>query len=239
MTAPERILPHETEPGIVAYHRKRYEFALPLCAGKEVLDAGCGAGYGSALLGGAARRVVGVDRDEAAVAYARDRYAGENVSFQIGDLVELGFEDDSFDVVCAFEVIEHLPDAARHLAEAARVLRPDGVYVVSTPRVDRTTHAPANPHHEVEYSRADFARLLAGHFAEVELYGQARRQTTRHRLMQRVDVIGLRRRLPFLRPAARLLGTRPMADLSSDEVVISRDEADSGQELVAICREPR
>lgn len=239
MTAPERILPHETEPGIVAYHRKRYEFALPLCAGKEVLDAGCGAGYGSALLGSAASRVVGVDRDEAAIAYARDRYARENVSFQIGDLVELRLDDDTFDVMCAFEVIEHLPDAARHLAEAARVLRPDGVYVVSTPRAERTTGAPANPHHEVEYSRADFAQLLAGHFAEVELYGQARRQTARHRLMQRVDVLGLRRRLTFLRPAARLLGTPPMADLSSDDVVISPAEVERGQELVAICRGPR
>ena len=239
MTAPERILPHETEPGIVAYHRKRYEFALPLCERKEVLDAGCGAGYGSALLGSVARSVVGIDRDEAAIAYARDRYTRDNVSFQIGDLVDLALGDDSFDVVCAFEVIEHVRDADRHLAEVARVLRPDGVYVVSTPRAERTTGAPANPHHEVEYSRDDFERLLGARFSRVELYGQARRQTARHRLMQRADVLGLRRRLTFLRPAARLLGTPPMADLSSDDVVISPAEVDRGQELVAICRGPR
>jgi SAM-dependent methyltransferase len=239
MTAPERIVPHATEPGILAYHEKRYEFALPLCAGKDVLDAGCGAGYGCALLAGEARRVVGVDRDEAAIAYARGHYARDGVSFQIGDLGALGLDDDSFDVVCAFEVIEHLPDADRHLAEVARVLRGDGVYVVSTPRAARTTADPENPHHEVEYSRDDFERLLGRHFREVELYGQARRQTARHRLMQRADLFGLRRRLRFLRPAARLLGTPPMAELSSDDVVIARGAVDTGQELVAVCRGPR
>ena len=238
MTAPERILPHETEAGILAYHRKRYEFALPLCSGKEVLDAGCGAGYGSALLATAARRVVGVDRDEAAIAYARERYARDNVSFQLGDLENLSLDDDSFDVVCAFEVIEHLREPERHLAEAARVLRDDGTYAVSTPRASATTSAPDNPHHEVEYSRADFERLLRARFAEVELYGQARKQTARHRLMQRVDVLGLRRRLTFLRPTARLLGTPPMADLSSNDVVISPAVVERGQELVAICRRP-
>ena len=238
MTAPERILPHETEPGILAYHRKRYEFALPLCRAQEVLDAGCGAGYGTVLLGSTARRVVGVDRDEASIAYARDRYTRDNVSFQLGDLLALDFADDAFDVVCAFEVIEHLPDPERHLAEAARVLRPAGVYLVSTPRAVRTTRAPDNPHHEVEYSHDDFEQLLRSRFAEVELYGQARRQTARHRLMQRVDVLGLRRRLPFLRPASRLLGTPAMADLASDDVVISPDAVGTGQELVAICRRP-
>jgi SAM-dependent methyltransferase len=233
---PERIVPDETEPGIVALHRKRYEFALPFCGGKEVLDAGCGVGYGSALLAGSARRVLGVDNDREAIGYARRRYETANVDFLVGDLLALDLPDASFDVVCSFETIEHLPDRERYLGEMRRVLRRDGTFVVSTPRVERTTDRPLNPHHAVELSRSDLEALLRRFFPSVELYGQQRVQTRRHRLLQRTDVLGLRKRLTFLRPAWRLLGTRPMADVGSEEITISRDSLDRATELIAVCR---
>lgn len=224
----------------MALHAKRYEFAGPLCAGKEVLDAGCGVGYGSVMLASVARRVVGVDRNEGAIAYARCRYAGPNIEFRVDDLLELDQPDDSFDVVCAFEAIEHLRDPAAHLAHVVRVLRAGGIYVVSTPRAERTTRAPENPHHSIEFSREDFEHLLSGYFEEIELYGQRRLQTRRHRLLQRIDILGLRRRLGFLRPASRVvLGTDATADVASAGIVISRDGIDHASELVAVCRRPR
>ena len=122
MTYPERIVPDETEPGIVALHLKRYEFALPWCRDRDVLDAGCGVGYGSALLATAARRVVGVDRDEDAIRYARERYGAANVEFRVGDLLELDLPDGSFDTVCSFETIEPVRSAIA--ATAASRLRP-------------------------------------------------------------------------------------------------------------------
>lgn len=236
MSHPERIVPDETEPGIVALHRKRYEFALPLCAQREVLDAGCGVGYGTAVLAASARRVVGVDRDPAAIAYARRRYGAPNVEFRVGDLLELDLEDDSFDVVCSFETIEHVREPERLLRELRRVLRAGGTCLLSTPRVDETAVRPDNPFHEVELSRADFESLLRRFFPYVGLYGQRRRQTVRHRLVQRVDVLGLRKRLTFLRPASRLLGTAPMAEVTSEGIEISREAVDEASELVAVCR---
>jgi SAM-dependent methyltransferase len=236
---PERIIPDETSRGIVAIHLKRYEFARRLCAGKRVLDAACGVGYGTAYLAEAADTVVGVDVDETAVAYARERYARPNVEYLAEDLLDLSLPDASFDAVVSFETIEHVPDQERYLAHVKRVLRPNGFYVVSTPRADVTNMQPENPFHETELSRADFERLLRKHFDDIELFGQRRLQTARHRLMQRLDVLGLRKRLGALRPASRLLGTPAMAEVSLDDLVIDKERIDSATELVAVCGRPR
>ena len=234
MRSPERIVPDETEPGIVALHLKRYEFARPHCVDRDVLDAGCGVGYGAAFLAEEARHVVGVDRSEEAIAYARRRYSRPNVEFEVAHLLELPAGADAFDVVCCFETIEHLPDQDAFLEEVRRVLRPNGVFVVSTPRAGT---AGDNPFHERELSPPELERLLRAQFATVDLYGQRRRQTGRHRAVQHADVLGLRKRLPFLRPLARrLLGTAAMAEVTSDEIEIAPGRLDDATELVAVCR---
>ncbi|MBA2357761.1 MAG: class I SAM-dependent methyltransferase [Actinobacteria bacterium] len=239
MAYPERIVPEETGPGILAIHLKRYEFARRWCEGVDVLDAACGVGYGSAYLAEVARSVVGVDVDDEALDYARDHYAGPRTQFRRADLLDPALPDAAFDVVCSFETIEHLADAERFLGHVARALRPQGVLVVSTPQARWTTRAPENPFHHVEYARDDFEALLRRHFDEVDLYGQRRLQTARHRLMQRLDVLGLRRRLGFLRPAAAMLGTAPMAQVTTDGLAIDREHLDLASELVAVCRGPR
>jgi SAM-dependent methyltransferase len=236
---PERIVPEDASPGILALHLKRYEFALAWSGDADVLDAGCGTGYGSAFLAANARRVTGVDSSAEAIDHARERYAAANVDFVQADVLALPFDAASFDLVCAFETIEHVADQDGLLREAARVLRAAGTLLVSTPRAPRTTREPANPFHQIELSRDDFEELLTRRFGSVELFGQRRLQTRRHRLMQRLDVFELRRRLPAPRVAARLLGTPPMATVGLDGIVIEREGIDSASELLAVCRQPR
>ena len=190
-----------------------------------------------AYLGASARSVLGVDVSGEAIEYARARYGGGNVEFAVGDLQQLERGDAEFDAVVAFEVIEHLPHPDRFVAEARRVLKADGVLVVSTPRVEQGDERPENPFHEHEFARDEFERLLRRSFGSVDVYGQRREQTARHRVLQRLDVLGLRRRLPFLRRASRLVtGTAPMDAIRSEGVVISSDGVDEATELVAVCR---
>jgi SAM-dependent methyltransferase len=240
MAYPERIVPDETPPGPLAIHEKRYRFAQEYCAGKRVLDAGCGVGYGSALLAEAAAEVVGVDVSSEAIAYARSRYARPNVEFRVDDLLAPRLDDRSFDVVCALETLEHLADRDRFLREVVRVLRDDGVLVCSTPRVDETVESPDNPFHCVEYSREDFETLLSRYFGDVALYGQRRLRTRRHRALQRLDVLGLRRRAGFLRPLGKLAtGTEPTRTVTLDGLAIERANVDTADVLVAVCTGPR
>jgi SAM-dependent methyltransferase len=239
MAHPERIVPDETPRGPLAIHEKRYRFALPYVAGLTVLDAACGVGYGSAILAEQAERVVAVDLSEDAVAYARGRYARPNVEYRTADLLAPDLPDAAFDAVVSFETIEHLPDREAYLGHVTRMLRPGGVYLVSTPRVDETTETPENPHHRVEYDRRDFEELLGRYFGEIELYGQRRPVTRRHAVLRRLDVLGLRRRVPALRRAlSHATGSEPLWDVGTDGIVIDREALGQATELFAVCRRP-
>ena len=240
MPFPERLVPDEASVGIVALHEKRYRFALPHCVGMDVLDAGCGVGYGSALLATVATRVVGVDVSSEAIDYARARYSEPNVEFLVQDLLDLDLPPETFDVVCSFEAIEHLADRDVFLRQVARALRETGVFLVSTPRVKRTNTRPDNPYHYVEYSRADFEALLLRHFAAVELFGQRRPETRRPLLLRKLDVLGLRKHVGVLRKAGRLTtGTAPMQALTTEAIIIDKQAIDKAAEIVAVCRKPR
>src|SRR5712672_782635 len=101
-------------------HQVVYERLAPRCAGRDVLEAGCGEGYGADLIAGVARRVVAVDYDESAVAHVRSRYP--RVEVTQANLTDLPLPDSSVDVVVNFQVIEHLWDQSQFIRECARVL---------------------------------------------------------------------------------------------------------------------
>jgi SAM-dependent methyltransferase/glycosyltransferase involved in cell wall biosynthesis len=155
-------------------HHHRYLVATHYCAGCDVLDVACGEGYGSALLGRVARSVLGVDLDAQTVAFARRNYGSPHVVFQCGDAANLEHEPNSFDVVVSFETIEHLIDHEGFLAGVHRVLRPGGMFIISSP--DREIYTEADHHenkfHLNELDRREFKTLLEKSFAHVLVFEQ-------------------------------------------------------------------
>ncbi|MBU8809668.1 class I SAM-dependent methyltransferase [Mycolicibacterium goodii] len=142
-------------------HEVVYQRLADRCAGRDVLEAGCGEGYGADLIADVARHVIGLDYDEATVAHVRARYP--RVDVRHGNLAELPLDDASVDVVVNFQVIEHLWDQAQFVSECFRVLRPGGVFLVSTP--NRITFSPGrdtplNPFHTRELDAAELTELL-------------------------------------------------------------------------------
>ena len=170
----ERYVPGMEGP-IWAEHWHRYHFVRPWVAGREVVDAACGEGYGSALLAQDARHVRGVDLSATAVGLARRRYGGRsNLEYLEGRCEALPVADASVDVMVSFETIEHLPSPKALIAEAARVLRPEGMFIVSTP--NRALYSDdaryRNPHHVAEMYESEFVAALRERFPAVELLGQ-------------------------------------------------------------------
>ena len=115
-------------------HRKVLE-VLSRYELERILDVGCGDGNFTVLMAKAckAREVYGIEISKEGVEMARKN--GVNCYQLDVDEEDLPFEDDFFDAVTALELIEHLYDPEHFLEEVYRVLKPDGLFVLSTPNL--------------------------------------------------------------------------------------------------------
>jgi ubiquinone/menaquinone biosynthesis C-methylase UbiE len=114
-----------------AQHVARYLWAQSIVRRGVILDVACGTGYGSALLAGVGRRVLGVDVSAEAVAEATRDFASPHLTFVVGDAAQLPAAASSVDYVVSFETIEHLKNPSEFVAEIARVLRPNGTELLA------------------------------------------------------------------------------------------------------------
>lgn len=160
-------------------HRCRYDFSAGYVEGKNVVDCASGSGFSSFLFASSgARNVIGVDVSQDAVEMSRAEYRRDNLKFLHGDGARLPIEDGWADVFVSLETIEHVENDSAYVSEMARVLKPDGLLLCSTPNREVTnpasliTDQPWNPHHRREYSREEFLRLFEKDFVVDQLFGQ-------------------------------------------------------------------
>lgn len=237
----------------ISRHVVAYRFAQEQVRGKTVLDAGCGDGYGTDMLAQTAARAVGVDRSAETVDLAGRRYRRPNLTYRVCELHRIIDVGEPFDVVCNFQVIEHLPDPKPFLEQARQVLRPGGCLIVTTP--NRLNSFVENPYHVHEYVAGELRELLRTVFPEVQLRGVCgnervmafeRARGAQAGKILRLDPLGLRHLLPrglieWAYPRlARLVRRNIAADstgpaIGPDDFQISAD-CDGALDLLATCR---
>jgi SAM-dependent methyltransferase len=231
-------------------HVAAYALAEPELGPGRVLDLGCGIGHSFHLL--APRETVGLDIDPGAL-------AGQDRETVVADMRALPFPAASFASVLSVQSLEHVPNPERILAEAARVLEPDGVAVFVTPN-RLTLGRPdeiIDPYHYVEFDPADLRALCERSFAAVtvhglfgsprymELFDEERR--TLDRLLRR-DPLRARRLVPnvvrrrlydlMLRRYRRVDDPRAPA-ITPEDFHLRDDDLDAALDLVAVCAAPR
>lgn len=163
-------------------HAHRYFWVAQILKGEEdILDMGCGTGYGSWYLASKGHSVVGYDPCKEAIEWARKHFKHLNISFT-HSVWDLG----KFDVICSFEVIEHVGETGSEQRDnwvefLCSRLNDGGTLIISTPNcVDDAINAylsregyqlKSNPFHH-EMTSEEFLSLLSRYFGEVKLYGQ-------------------------------------------------------------------
>ncbi len=172
----KRIIPHERGPKSPAAcdHVARYIFAADRAKGLAVLDIATGTGYGAARMSQVTNFTVGLDLEEAAVHAGAGAYP--DVAFVVADARSLPFPSRVFDLITCFEVMEHVAEPERIIAEASRVARDDGLVLISTPNAEvgpiRVRRATGFPDHVRELSLGEFEMLAKRYFNGVTVLGQ-------------------------------------------------------------------
>lgn len=227
----ERCILHKSGDLLEKKHLVRYEFALQYVRGKNVLDIGCGSGYGADVIASKASAVTGIDIDEEAIDYAIKHYKKKNIEFFVGNAINLNFlKDQEFDVIVSFEVIEHIPDYFQYLNEVRRLLKDDGIFIISTPNKkyhSPDSEKPLNPFHIIEFQLDDLKELLKKYFANVKLYGQYHqlriKKIVRKLLSEKVW------QLAFLQTARDIYNARQASSFSDKNV-------ENHSYFIAICK---
>ena len=166
----ERFLP-ELNGRIALEHWHRYVIAADYIKDKVILDIACGEGYGSNYMAERAKMVYGVDISTETIAHAKAKYARENLQFIQGSCAEIPLPDASIDVAISFETIEHHDRHEEMMIEIRRVLKPNGLLIISSPnKVEHTDNSPALPSefHVKELSRGQLMSLLKSHFRKAQ-----------------------------------------------------------------------
>lgn len=173
----ERVIPlrYDLKP-MYQEHIIRYEFASPYMQGKDVIDLGCGCGYGTHLLvEQGAGTAIGVDISVEAIKYSRKYFQNHQTIFRVMDVTRLDYPDNTFGGIVCLEVFEHVADYRALLSEASRVLTPGGTIILSTPNKavwSPNQETPINPWHIREFGRDEFGGLMEEYFCDVHYWSQ-------------------------------------------------------------------
>lgn len=238
----ERLVPEVADSGNLAQHLMRYRFSLPFCTGKVVVDSGTGVGYGASMISEVAKHVYALDYDRDAINHAHGKYGSSRVSFLVGDATQLPLRNASADIVLNFEVIEHVLDHQGLLTETSRVLRQNGILVVSTPNTEtaqlfRGKAGFTYDAHVSEVGLLDFRKELREYFADVRIWGMRLRGSALYGFLRALDPWNLRLRLLPRRGIAfaRDKIFRVPETVSCDDVVISRWQLRQANHFLSVC----
>ncbi len=158
-------------------HWHRYLYATQFIKGKVVLDIASGEGYGTSLMAQTAKTVVGIDISQEAVDFAAEHYPRNNISFLQGSVENIPIDGaNKFDVIVSFETIEHVDARAQEifLNEVKRLLKDDGVFIVSSPNKLFFSDIPKykTDFHIKEFYEKEFRNFLETYFDHIVLLGQ-------------------------------------------------------------------
>jgi len=153
---------------IAIEHIHRYAFALQYVKNKKVVDIASGEGYGSNLLASVAKNVIGIDISQETVEHAKRKYKKDNLVFMQGAADKIPIDANSIDIVISFETIEHHDKHQEMLNEIKRILKHNGMLIISSPDKLNYSDIPqlVNGFHVKELYFEEFKSIIEKNFSQ-------------------------------------------------------------------------
>jgi ubiquinone/menaquinone biosynthesis C-methylase UbiE len=146
-----------------------YLFCKPFIKGKKVIDIACEEGYWAASLVDEANEIVGIDNRPKAIEKAKKKYTSTKLSFKVMDINQLLLDDSIFDVSISIGVIEYLKDYRKHIEEAHRIIKANGLFILGA--LNSNLSFGTDPFHFQEFNSSELKELLEEYFSTVTIYG--------------------------------------------------------------------
>ena len=176
----ERLMPELYQSNVYDYilflkHKFAYFLASKYIKSEDhVLEIGCGEGYGANFLAeNTGAFIQAIDINTNAITNAQKQYIHKNVNFKTYDGKNIDYEDNSFDVIISFQVIEHIENTTEYLKNIKRLLKPNGIFLITTPsRTYRLAdnQKPWNPYHIREYNSNTLTKDIKNVFDNINTY---------------------------------------------------------------------
>jgi len=259
----ERIIPEEFKVARQQYllylrHVFAYDFAIKMIPREStVLEVGCGGGYGTYLLSQKVGKVIGLDIDKSAIAYVTEKYGSENCVFSTYDGTKIPYAEETFNAVLSFQVIEHVEDDLNYVARIFSVLKPGGIFLLTTPNKTyrlKPGQKPWNRYHKREYYPDELAELLRHKFPDVCVWGIRGNEEVQNleleKMKHRSSVVSFFRRmvpewlkLVMIKFWQRLSGLGAggknkefLNKYSIKDFYVIKDNVEESLDLLAVCR---
>lgn len=231
-----RIIPEETGRNLYMQHLKVYEFFRGNAKNKQILEVGCGDGYGAAFLAKSVKSIIAVDYEKEVVLTAQNKYKAGNLRYLCMDATRLEFKENEFDLVCSFQVIEHIPEnrLLTYLTELNRVLKPGGELYLSTLNLEKMMKNPRtykkNPAHCKEFRIRDLEAILSTVFNNYVIYGL--HPSFKHKFYLILKKSGVFKSLPFIfNPVERFYNK-----LRTDAFRLTTSNLNKASDFICVCK---
>jgi ubiquinone/menaquinone biosynthesis C-methylase UbiE len=172
-------------------HLNRYEEAVKLFPSNnlKILDLACGSGFGTNYLARLGNTVTGGDISEETIRACKKKYLDNNITFEKVDGTRLPYQSNYFDVVISFETIEHTTQYQIMLDEFKRVVKKEGLIILSTPNfmINSPSGKVTNPYHTQEWVYEELDEILKKTFSSSVILGQSyARYTNKHAINYKI-----------------------------------------------------
>lgn len=221
---------------IVTRSLARYHAVKPYIFG-DMLDVGCGRGYGFDVLQSPGAARTGLDISLEFLKQARHNYHSISLVQATGE--KIPFRSRSFDSIIAFEVIEHLQDDIAFLHELKRLIRPNGTIAISTPNrliASGGNKQPLNPFHIREYTAEEFEALLQQSFSDVIIMGQRESRNVGSSRNRFIDNIPIQWKYALPSHVQGIISVLVRPPLRISDCQFSMDDLQAAHTFLAICK---